>query len=176
MKAIFLTIGLLLGCLFLQTESAWSHNVSLIDPGEGSFPEKVKGSFTGCNVYKYGYKNGVLLTNTKFRYNFYKFNDNGSPTEHVYYKPGSTASNRETFKYNDKGKLKEQTDYFMNGTISGRTTYTYDLKGNLIETVWYEGEDVVTNKEKYSYDSQNNLIEEIHYFGLKEITGKELYT
>jgi YD repeat-containing protein len=140
-----------------------------------SIDETTKGGYSGCTIYKYQYKSGVLLPDTKIKYNLYLYNNKGDPTEYIYFDLVSSKSNRETFKYNDGGNLTEQTTYFKNGAICDKTTYKYDISGNLIEAVWYESGYKLLNRETYRYDKQNKVVEEVHYFGSDVIVGKDLY-
>jgi hypothetical protein len=134
-----------------------------------------KGGHSGCSVYKYEYKNGVLLPASKTRYNLYTYNDKGNPTEHIYYDPASSRSDKETFTYNEKGKLTEQVTYFKNGSVCEKTTYKYDAKDNLNEIIWYESGYRLMNRETYRYDKQNNIIEGTHYIGRDTLVGSDTY-
>jgi hypothetical protein len=138
-------------------------------------PDPVKGKFTGCSVYKFKYKNGAILSDSKTRFTLYKYNEMGLPTDYIYYNDAGTNSDLETFQYDAKGNLTRQVRYFVNGAVSDLTTFKYDVSGNLTAEIWYEGKDFVLNKDAFRYDSRNNLIEEIRYKGLNVVIGKDFY-
>jgi hypothetical protein len=134
-----------------------------------------KGGHRGCSVYKYEYKNGVLLPASKTRYNLYTYDDNGNPVEHIYYDPTSSRSDKETFNYNANGKLTQQVTFFKNGSVCEKTIYKYNAAGNLYEVIWYESGYRLMNRETYRYDKQNNIVEEGHYAGMDTLVGKDTY-
>jgi len=138
-------------------------------------PIATKGSYTGCNMYKYQYKNGVLLPNSKIRYYLYKYNHKGYPVEITYYEPDSKNVYLETYAYDRNGCLTGEVQYFADGSVGGSITYRYDENKNLNQQVWYEGINRVRNMETYLYDKQNNLIENIQYFGRDTMVGRDYF-
>jgi hypothetical protein len=136
---------------------------------------ETKGGYSGCTIYKSQYLKGILLPDTKIKFNLYRYNSKGDPTEYIYFDLVSSKSNRETFTYNETGKLTAQITYFKNGAICDKTTYKYSNTGNLIEVAWYESGYRLLNREVYRYDKQNRVVEEIHYSEGDMVVGKDLY-
>jgi hypothetical protein len=120
-------------------------------------PEKVKGGYKECTLFKYDYKSGDVDLNSKTESFKYKYDENGYMIEEIFRNKFDSVYYKETFKYDEKGNKIEEVWYSSNDSAESKIFYFYDENGKLIEELYpnsYSSQIII----KHKYDNMGNEI------------------